>query len=204
MGGHRMLHLRGLVLGALLFTAVGCSGKGHDTKLMAASRKGDLVAVRQLIQAGEPTDARDWNGLSALHWAAKSGQTDTIRLLIKEGNARVDARDEAAQTPLHLAVKYNRVDAVKALLAAGADPNAKDFDFWTAMHFAARRGNVAVIRMLAEKGADPNALCRMDSDDERATVTPLHLAIEHDQVLAAEALRDVGAKDQLLITPDED
>ena len=47
--------------------------------------------------------------------------------------------------------------AVKALLAKGADVNAKTSYGVTALSFAADRGNLEIVKILLEHGADINA-----------------------------------------------
>jgi ankyrin repeat protein len=44
-------------------------------------------------------------------------------------------------------------DTVHALLAAGADVNAKDRDGWTALMFAAVKGHTDIVRVLRQAGA---------------------------------------------------
>ena len=62
----------------------------------------------------------------------------------------------AAATPLHDAAKAGNAAAISALLAAGADPNAKDKNGETPLHTAASRGHTAAISALLAAGADPN------------------------------------------------
>lgn len=50
-----------------------------------------------------------------------------------------DARDADGLTPLHLAVVHGNVPLVQALLAAGADVNARDDEHHTVVHWATGR-----------------------------------------------------------------
>lgn len=50
--------------------------------------------------------------------------------------ALADARDADGLTPLHLAVVHGNVPLVQALLAAGADVNARDDEHHTVVHWA--------------------------------------------------------------------
>ena len=72
---------------------------------------------------------------------------------------RHDYRDRAGRTPLHYAVADNELEKVRNLLAAGADPNAKEREGLTPLHAGAQLTDTgAVIRLLLDSGADPNAL----------------------------------------------
>src|SRR5580704_5495019 len=54
-------------------------------------------------------------------------------------------------------IRKGNLDEVKALLAHGADPNAKDAKGATALMYAALYGDVEYVDVLLKKGADPNA-----------------------------------------------
>lgn len=183
-----------LLAGVFAMAAVGCADHsnmktGMNSSLISAARMGDVASVRALIQSHVNVEMRDLDGDGALHAAAKHGQPEVIRILVREGHANVDARDEDAQTPLHLAAKYGQLEATKALLACGANVNARDKDGWTALHFAARKGSAPVALALLEKGADPNI---KNTDDEE---TPMQEAMDHDSAEVADVLRAHGAKD---------
>jgi ankyrin repeat protein len=106
----------------------------------------------------------------------------------------------ADDSPLFEAVKNGDKAAVEALLAKGADVNAKDKDGCTPLHWAASQGNSNVIKLLLAKGADVNA---KDKDGR----TPLHWAASPFQanlniieLLLAKGA-DVNAKNADGITP---
>jgi ankyrin repeat protein len=56
-----------------------------------------------LLEIGMDTETTDTAGQSALHHAAKNGQTETVRMLMKR-EAKRDARDSKGQTALSLAI----------------------------------------------------------------------------------------------------
>ena len=59
-----------------------------------------------------------------LQLAAKKGDADEIRRLVREG-ADVNTRDILNKTPLHVAATFGRLEAVRALKELGADPDAR-------------------------------------------------------------------------------
>ena len=77
----------------------------------------------------------------------------------EEGNA-VDVyhRDRAGRTPLHYAAADKKLDDVKALIAAGAEIDAReDTGDYTPLMFAAQKDdNIEVVQALVEAGADLN------------------------------------------------
>lgn len=89
------------------------------------------------------------------------------------------------------AVAAGDVDRVRALLAAGADRNARNAEGATALMLAAHAGNLGLVNALIEAGADVNAL------DERGW-GPLSRAVYNadlDRGFAdvVQALIDAGA-----------
>jgi len=62
---------------------------------------------------------------------------------------------------INSAAASGRADLVKLVLAAGADPNARQMAGYTALHAAAAHQNVEMTQALLDAGADPS----MRSDD---------------------------------------
>jgi ankyrin repeat protein len=94
-------------------------------------------------------------GMTALHFAARSGDADSIRLLIAAG-ADVDDALPDGLTPLTLAAHSGQGAAGVALLERGANANAAAIGY-TALHAAVLRADPALVRALLAHGADPNA-----------------------------------------------
>ncbi|MDO9065118.1 MAG: ankyrin repeat domain-containing protein [Sulfuricella sp.] len=92
-----------------------------------------------------------------IHDAARMGSGADVARIIKENPAMRDARTGLGSTPLHLAATKPDVSALKALLAAGANVNAKDDDGNTPLHMAAYTNRIEAAKVLLEAGADVNA-----------------------------------------------
>jgi hypothetical protein len=97
--------------------------------------------------AGQPA-----TGFPPLHVAARRGDVETIRALLKQGAAVDERHGSIGWPPLLHAVHKRRKQAVDALLAAGADPNGRD---GSALVMAAGYGETEIVRALLRHGADP-------------------------------------------------
>jgi uncharacterized protein len=97
--------------------------KGGFTALLFAAREGDVESARVLIGAGAGVDQTAPDGATPLVLAAASGREAVAIFLLEHG---ADANASAAgYTALHAAVPKAETDLVKALLAHGANPNAR-------------------------------------------------------------------------------
>jgi len=104
------------------------------TALHYAAKNGNIGAMQALIDANASTMAPDYWGDTPLHWAARFDKVDAINLLCKTAPADINVTNEwgtppilhRGETPLHTAALLGHVGAVKALLAAGANVNAKN------------------------------------------------------------------------------
>ena len=166
------------------------------TPLHVAAMANSPKLIAALVAAGADVEARDRDGLTALH-AAANGPAAIAALL--EAGADLNALNYDEDTPLQFAVYGSGVvtpAAVAALLDAGADPNVRDEYGTTPLHRAAWAagtaqahhipGAMATLASLLESGADPNT---PNVDGE----TPLHLAASANSAAAVTALLEAGA-----------
>ena len=98
-------------------------------------------------------DARNDSGLSALHLAARAGETDIARLLIIKGADINDGRNDFGVTPLHLASGENQVETVRMLLEFGADTTLPDVNGDSALSRAERHEHWEVVTTLLAGGS---------------------------------------------------
>ena len=90
-----------------------------------ASRYGGHEIAAALIRAGAHVDAEDFLDRTPLHRAA-ARNFDTVSVLLNNG-ATIEARNILNETPLHAAARNLNCDSIRALVAAGADRDAKDW-----------------------------------------------------------------------------
>jgi len=89
-------------------------------------------------------------------------------------------------TPLMDKVVAGDSAAVSALIAKGADVNARNNYGWTALSHAARAGNAELVKLLLAHGADINAR-------DKSGWTPLMRAAMKGHVATVQVLLDHGA-----------
>ncbi|BDI30785.1 hypothetical protein CCAX7_28360 [Capsulimonas corticalis] len=128
------------------------------TPLMAASLKGQVDIARLLLDHGAELNATDREGKSAIHYAGMRGGAEAVRLLVRLG-ANINAVESfGGYTPLHLAAGHcNRKivqDTCAALLAAGADVNARNKWGSTALWSAALAMRGDLVDFLLQHGAE--------------------------------------------------
>ncbi|XP_023227846.1 ankyrin repeat domain-containing protein SOWAHC-like isoform X5 [Centruroides sculpturatus] len=77
------------------------------------------------------TESR-WDSASlqftSLHWAAKHGNADVIKLIAGTHRANPNVRSHGGYTPLHLAAMFCHEEIMEILIHSyGADPNMRDY-----------------------------------------------------------------------------
>ena len=136
--------------------------KTGQTPLMCACLEGGrLDNIKRLLELGADIQQLDYNGWSALHFAARDSSPEIIEYLLSLGMT-VNMTDKSGRTPLMCACyKGGRLDNIKRLLELGADIQQLEFnDGWSALHFAARDSSPEIIEYLLSLGMTVNMTCK--------------------------------------------
>jgi ankyrin repeat protein len=114
--------------------------------------------VRLLVAKGADVNATADNNLTPLLYATwYRNDVSLVQTLISQG-ATVEARDMYGETALMRAANRGYTEVVKALIAGGADVNAKSAQSGsTALMAPAANGRAAAVEALLAAGADVNA-----------------------------------------------
>ena len=112
--------------------------------------------------------ARDTNGDTVAHLAAKKNLPDGLEYLKQKG-AAMDAVNAAKETLLHVAVKADAADAARYLIANGANLSARDINGNAPLNVAVLSNAKTCLQVLVLSGVDLNT--RNFSGE-----TPLHQA----------------------------
>ena len=171
----------------VLMTSIGGAASSNAPVADAAMR-GDLDAVRTLLQEGADVNASHGDGMSALHWAAERGDVALIEMLHYAGADPQAGTRIGQYTPLHVAARAGQAAAVAALVKAGARVDVATTNSGaTPLHMAAAAGSVEAVRLLVGKGADVDAL------ETEGAQTPLIFAAAQNRTEAIKALLALGA-----------
>jgi ankyrin repeat protein len=169
---------------ALLSASVADAAGGE--RLLEAVKDGDQGAVHALLRQHVDVNARETDGTTALHWAARTDDIATVRALLAAG-ADVNATNRYGVTPLWVAATNGSAAVIAALLEADADPNAALLEGETALMTAARTGSPDSVQLLLEYGADPNV------KEAGLGETPLIWATAQNHAAVVTMLIDGGA-----------
>ena len=167
----------------------------------------NAALVEALLKAGADANASRGEGETALMTAARTGNAETVKVLLAHGADPKAQESWRHETALMWAGAENHPDVVRALIDAGADVNAKSIVWeWpklklrsgdlgvalpdgglSTLMYAARQGALEPARLLVEGGSDLNY-------KEPQGYTALLIAILNGQYEVASMLLDKGAK----------
>lgn len=121
----------------------------------AMEHRFDLVDL--LMDRGLAVDARDDEGMTPLHYAAKNGQRVMCYVLLRDG-APVNATDALGRTPLLCALEKAFNYTANTLLEAGADVKKADNLGRTPLQVAAQTADKQLVQHILDQGADVRAV----------------------------------------------
>ena len=185
------------------------------TPLHQAVAGGHKDTVSLLLNEGCPINVVG----SALHCAARFGQTHMIEILAKQG-LYVNLDDDEGQTPLHYAATHGQLESVRTLLKLGGRESMTKVAgiYGTPLHQAVAGGHKDIVSLLLDEGCPINVVniegksvlhiaaqgCQIDmidmlaeqgldvniGDDEGRT--PLHYAAERGHITTFNELVSIG------------
>ncbi len=127
-----------------------------ESPIADAAMHRDKAALQTLLRQGSDVNAPQGDGMTALHWAAATGDADVAALLVNARAAVNPATRISAETPLHVAGRLGAAAVIDVLLRAGADANAATTTGATPLMFAAGAGDAASVKLLLAHGAKVN------------------------------------------------
>ena len=162
--------------------------KSEVERFYSAVKNEDINIVKSISKKmPDLVNAKDEQGATPLHYAAKYVKKQMIELLISR-DADVNAKDITGETPLHYVIcttLKNKKEVVKFLISKGADPNTKDHRGQTILMSAIKYGSDDLVKMLLAEGVDVN-------EKNHAGETALSLAENKRRHDIVQLLKDAG------------
>ena len=201
---------------ALLAGGANVNARSLDgfTPLHGVAVLGDVAAVRALLAGGADVNARSNDGFTPLHTAvsmktllaaleanAYGSFNELSRAGLSRALSRVMGRDTLNENERETSAAFlkgfddDRTDTVRALLAGGANINARSKDGFTPLYVAAVSGDAAAVKALLDAGGNPNAVAlgcgpmdvaRLRMESTESSIAPFQESIA--------ALRAAGAR----------
>lgn len=143
---------------------------GGQTLLHRAAAAWSVSFAERLLALGADPDARDIAGHPPLYHAGNrfprptglpEGVEQAFVAAFHKYSADMDrAEGVKLSTPLHMAARRGHAGLAAALVAHGADMEARDRNGETPLRRAVNCGQPAVVRVLLSLGADARSLCK--------------------------------------------
>jgi ankyrin repeat protein len=142
--------------------ALGFVGIGGSTALMESAKRGNVDALKLLLNAGADWRTKDAEGRDAGMWAAWSGGLGGVAMLeaLSRAGASFDEPDAKGATALMRASARGCVECVEFLARERVDLDARSDDGMTAAIKAVRQGQPKCLEALIAAG------CKLDVSDQ--------------------------------------
>jgi ankyrin repeat protein len=128
--------------------------RAAEPSLIEAASRGDVPAIRKLLDAGANVNARDARGRNAILAATHANQVEAARILIQRG-ADVNAQDDIRDSAFLYAGAEGRTEIVRLALPS-ADLKLTNRYGGTALIPACHHGYVETVRVLLGSAIDVN------------------------------------------------
>lgn len=117
--------------------------------LMAATQRGYMPIVQQLLKSGIDINSQDENGQTALIFAMARNDMSMVRYLIKSG-IDVNIKDPDGLTALHVAIRKGNKDIISLLFTPTVDQKFTDDQVQKAISWARERGCIEAAQILTD------------------------------------------------------
>lgn len=120
-------------------TPVSILASTRPRNMMFSNKKDDFFENAAPFFSKESMEQLDNSGISAVHWAARNGHCEMLKVMLEKGvdpNITEDKPAEAGNTPLHEAATWGHPDIIKLLEASGADSSIHNVSGELPAHYA--------------------------------------------------------------------
>ena len=133
-------------------------GPNFQTPLHGAARHGQLGMAKALVSNGAKVNVYDNEGLTPMHMAVLSGDSEMVSYLADHGAFLNTPEKNTGSTELHLAVAMGYDDIAGLLMERGSCPKMKDNDQKSPFDYAMEYNHKGLGYKLLASGADDSRL----------------------------------------------
>lgn len=169
---HRLVFL-------FLPAALVLSAASVNDELIAAARKGDLPAVKGLIEKGAAIEAKSPYGQTPLYVAAMNGHQEVVRYLLDKG-ASTDIKDTFYKAPMLAFVLMRKHEEVARMIVTRPGGNVD-----ANLEAVSQGGSAGLVQAVLESGKPSQA----------ALDKAYEMAITRKKTDTAELLKKAGARE---------
>jgi ankyrin repeat protein len=119
----------------------------QEQSLRANAAAGNVSAVTGLLKRGVNANAADFNGYTAVHYAASSKDPQVLQLIVREYGGHTNATSASGVTPLMVAAFSGRQDSVQYLHQFDASRSSKK----KAIYYASAKGHIDIVHFLCKQ-----------------------------------------------------
>merc|ERR1712187_418700 len=117
-----------------------------------AAKNGDLKAVQEYMDKGQPLDAQDQKGITPLGYAIGANRIAVVKLLLDK-RANAYAVDATGNCGLHYAAGYGRKELLEYLMKTGMGGNMMNAQGQTPLADATLNKQTACVQLLQSSAA---------------------------------------------------
>ncbi|KAG0033167.1 palmitoyltransferase akr1 [Podila clonocystis] len=161
----------------------------EEISIFQAAQIGKLDIIARLVTENPAlVTSRDFQDVTALHWAAINNQIPVAKFLLDKG-AEVDALGgELHASPLQWCTRNGHLNMAKLLMKHGADPMIQDSQGFNSLHLGTHSSNAMLVLYLLMAGDVP-----VDSADTLGHTSLMWAAYQGDS-LSVDILLKYGAR----------
>eukprot|EP00257_Ricinus_communis_P024980 XP_025012394.1 ankyrin repeat-containing protein At5g02620-like [Ricinus communis] len=142
------------------------------------------------------TSERDIGGWIPLHYAAYSGYSEVVELMLHHDISLAHVKDQKGKAVVHISAKAGRRNVIRMLIETCPDTfELLDDRGRTALHIAAEKGRIRVLRILLN---NPILEYLINARDKNGN-TPFHLAASRGHLTILRVLATDGRVDKAAI-----
>lgn len=141
-------------------------GIKEQNALFVAVKSGSLSDVCEALKHGVNVNSANENGASVMHRAAKRGDIDIVKALLKHKPDLSLTLPQNNATALHIAAREGHIEVVVSLVQYGASASVLDNEERTPLAISAEKSHTDVVKFLLENVTDTAELVAIMTNEQ--------------------------------------